>query len=66
MKLLKTKLWSPLDLIWFKITTITFGLLCGAFFSEVFMEYAWVIGGLFGVSYIKTIHFYYFSHKGEQ
>jgi len=66
MKLLKTKLWSQLDLIWFKTTTVTFGLLCGAFFSEVLMEYIWVVAVLFFATYLKTVHFYYFSKKGEQ
>jgi|TARA_B110000116_G_scaffold172993_1_gene149604 hypothetical protein len=66
MKLLKTKLWSPLDLIWFKTAAVTFGLLCGAFFSEVLMEYIWVVAAVFFATYTKTVHFYYFSKKGEQ
>jgi hypothetical protein len=41
-------------------------LICGALFSEVLMEYIWVVAALFFATYIKTIHFYYFSKKGEQ
>jgi hypothetical protein len=40
--------------------------LCGVFFSEALTDYIWVVAVLFFATYIKTIHFYYFSKKGEQ
>ena len=61
MKLLKTKSWSAFDLVWFKIACITFGLLVGAFLSNYVIQSAWLIGVIFILTYIKTVHFYFFS-----
>ena len=61
MNLLKTKSWSAFDLAWFKIACITFGLLVGAFLSNYVIQSAWLIGVIFILTYIKTVHFYFFS-----
>ena len=61
MNLLKTKSWSTFDLVCFKIACVTFGLLVGAFLSNYVIQSAWVIGVIFILTYIKTVHFYFFS-----
>jgi hypothetical protein len=61
MNLLKTKSWSTFDLVWFKIACVTFGLLVGAFLSNYVIQSAWLIGVIFILTYIKTVHFYFFS-----
>ena len=61
MNLLKTKSWSACDLVWFKIACVTFGLLVGAFLSNYVIQSAWLIGVIFILTYIKTVHFYFFS-----
>ena len=61
MNLLKTKSWSTFDLVWFKIACVTFGLLVGAFLSNYVIQSAWLIGVIFILTYIKTVHFYSFS-----
>ena len=61
MNLLKTKSWSAFDLVWFKIACVTFGLLVGAFLSNYVIQSAWLIGVIFILTYIKTVHFYFFS-----
>ena len=61
MNLLKTKSWSTFDLVWFKIACVTFGLLVGAFLSNYVIQSAWLIGVIFILTYIKTVHFYLFS-----
>ena len=61
MNLLKTKNWSTFDLVWFKIACVTFGLLVGAFLSNYVIQSAWLIGVIFILTYIKTVHFYFFS-----
>jgi len=48
-------------LVWFKIACVTFGLLVGAFLSNYVIQSAWLIGVIFILTYIKTVHFYFFS-----
>ena len=61
MNLLKTKSWSTFDLVWFKIACVTFGLLVGAFLFNYVIQSTWLIGVIFILTYIKTVHFYFFS-----
>ena len=61
MNLLKTKSWSTFDLVWFKIACVTFGLLVVAFLSNYVIQSTWLIGVIFILTYIKTVHFYFFS-----
>ena len=41
MKLWKTKVWSPLDLILLKCSCLVFGIVFGALFADFVMDHLW-------------------------
>ncbi len=43
MKLLRTKIWCWWDIMLLKWCCIFLGMVAGAYFNEVVMQYAWVI-----------------------
>ena len=43
MKLLRTKIWSWFDIGLLKVCVLLIGMIVGAYFHDVVMQYVWVI-----------------------
>ena len=63
MKLLRSKVWSPLDIGCLKWSCIFFGMIVGAYFSEFTKQYIWLFAVAVILLAIKPL-VAYFKNNG--
>ncbi len=59
MKLIKTKRWSPLDITCLKWSSVLFGMIIGAYFSDFTKQYVAVIICLLVLLALKPLISYF-------
>jgi len=59
MKFFKTIKWPPFDIQVLKLSSSSFGIVIGAYFSEFFLQYLWLFFGIGLLAGLKVSYFYF-------
>jgi hypothetical protein len=59
MGLLRTKVWSPVEIVCLKLSAILFGMIAGAYFSDFIRQYVWAFALIASMLAIKPAHSYF-------
>jgi hypothetical protein len=59
MKLFRSKLWSPIEIVCLKWSAILFGMIAGAYFPEIIKQYVLFFVAVALVLAIKPAHSYF-------
>lgn len=59
MKIYKSKVWSPVEIVSLKLSAILFGMIAGAYFSEFTKQYVLIFALVALILAIKPTHSYF-------
>ncbi len=59
MKLYRSKIWSPVEILCLKLSAILFGMIAGAYFPEITKQYVLVFITAAIILAIKPAHSYF-------